>query len=60
VAKQIHTTKISQNVTVTILASDNAKGSFQNVVTVVLSRSEDGMYELGTKENALINLYSRS
>jgi hypothetical protein len=53
-------TKIGQNVTVTIPASDNAKGSFQNVVTVVLSTSEDGMYKLGTKENALMNLYSRS
>lgn len=53
-------TKIGQNVTVTIPASENTKGSYQNVVTVTLSRNEDGMYKLGTQENALMNLYSRS
>lgn len=42
-------TKIGQNVNVTIPASQNTKGSFQNVVTVTLSRSEDGMYKLGTQ-----------
>ena len=51
---------IGQNVTVPIPDIDKGKGDLRNIIAVVLNRSEDEMYKLGTKDGVLKKLYSRS
>lgn len=53
---------IGQNVTVLIPKVDRGKGNFRSIIAVItrISRSEDEIYKLGTKDGVLMKLYSRS
>lgn len=51
---------VGQNVTVPIPDVDKGKGDLRNIIAVVLNRSEDELYKLGTRDGILKKLYSRS
>ncbi|KAK9753714.1 hypothetical protein QE152_g1834 [Popillia japonica] len=48
------------NVTVPIPDVDKPKGSFRNVIAVILLKTDDNMYQLGTREGIINHLYARS
>ncbi|KAK9679810.1 hypothetical protein QE152_g39697, partial [Popillia japonica] len=52
--------KPRDNVTVPIPDVDKPKGSFRNVIAVILLKTDDNMYQLGTREGIINHLYARS
>lgn len=53
-------TVMFMNIIVPISDVDNVKSSSRNVIGVVLSKNEDNLYQIGTKEGILQKLYSWS
>lgn len=51
---------VDDNVTVPIPNVDKAKGAFRNIIAVVLLKTDDNMYQLGTKDGVINHLYTRS
>ncbi|KAK4875911.1 hypothetical protein RN001_012333 [Aquatica leii] len=52
--------KVSQNVVVKVPDVDRGRLAPRNVLAVVLSVNESGLYKLGTKEGVLERIYSRN
>lgn len=51
---------VGDNVTIPIPDVDKPKGALRNIIAVVLLKTDDNMYQLGTKNGVIQHLYTRS